>query len=323
MPPLKSAYEYKVMTTIRPIAVEAAHIAEAPGMFPRFNALDVTAGGVRFTGVTCGEGPPILLLHGFPETHVAWHLVAPALAKHFTVVVPDLPGYGASLANQDGKRWTKRRMANALIALMSSLGYPRFAVVGHDRGARVGYRLALDHPETITAFASLAVVPTLEMWAGMTKIFAMAAYHWFMLAQPFDLPERLLASEPDMFLDRELAKSAGAFCLDQSAIRAYRMAFHKPSVRHAMCEDYRAAASEDAEHDAADLAAGRKLICPVLVLWPERPCAEGETPVDVWKRWADDVRGRAVVGAHFLPETSPKEVLGELMPFLKSAAQRV
>jgi hypothetical protein len=168
-------------------------------------------------------------------------------------------------------------MANAMIALMDALGHPRFAVVGHDRGARVGYRLALDQPGTVTA-ASLTVVPTLDMWAGVTKAFAIAAYHWFMLAQPFDLPERLLASDPDALLDRELAKSAGAFRLDQRAIKAYQMAFHKPSVRHAMCEDYRAAASEDAEYDAADRAAGRKLICPVLVALARTPRRQGRDP---------------------------------------------
>lgn len=287
--------------------------------FPAFKPFSVIAGDVVFAGVACGSGPAVVLLHGFPETHVAWHLVAPLLTHRFSVVVPDLPGYGNSQADEGGERWSKRRMAQALLALMAALGHAQFAVVGHDRGARVGYRLALDHPAAVTAFAALSIVPTLDMWASVTKTFAMGAYHWFMLAQPYDLPERLLSSDPDAFLDRELAKSAGGYLLDQAAVNAYRLSFRNPSVRHAMCEDYRAAMSEDTDFDAADRAAGRKLTCPVLVLWPERPGHQGETPIDVWRRWADDVSGRAIVGAHLLPETAHEEVAAELIPFLVSA----
>ena len=289
---------------------------EETGLFPGFRLLDVAAGGVRFAGVTSGEGPPVVLLHGFPETHVAWHRIAPALAARFSVVVPDLPGYGTSRVQADQPRWTKRRMGTAVTALMEQLGHRRFAVVGHDRGARVGYRMALDYPGVVSTFASLTVVPTAEMWAAVDKAFAMGAFHWFLLAQPFDVPERLLASDPDAFLQQELSKSAGGYALDPRAVDAYRAAIQMPAVRHAMCEDYRAGAQEDAQHDEADRSAGRRLSCPVLILWPERPGIPRETPIDIWRRWADDVRGHAVPGAHLLPETSPREVLAALLPFL-------
>lgn len=285
-------------------------------LFPGFQPFEVESGGVRFAGLTSGSGPAILLLHGYPQTHVAWRHVAPALAASHTVVVPDLPGYGASRAAQDGVRWTKRRAAAAIGALMARLGHDRFAVIGHDRGARVGYRLALDHPGKVSGFASLTVVPTLDAWTGVDRAFGMGAFHWFMLAQPFDLPERLLAADPDAFINHALARMAGGLDrFEPEVLDAYRAAFRNPAVRHAICEDYRAAAYEDVEHDAADRVAGRMLACPVLVLWPEGRKAGG-TPLDTWRHWAADVSGRAISGGHLQPELSAGEVLAELRPFL-------
>lgn len=286
-------------------------------MFEEFRPLHVEVGGVRFAGVVGGSGPAVLLLHGYPETHLAWRHVAPVLSTHYTVVVPDLPGYGASRVAAGGERWTKRRVAAAAAVLMTALGHEQFAVVGHDRGARAGYRLALDHPGRVRGFASLTVVPTLDVWAQVDRTFAMGAYHWFMLAQPFDVPERLLAGDPDAFIDRTLARMAGGLDqLESAVLEAYRAAFRDPFVRHAMCEDYRAAAHEDAEHDAADRAAGRMMACPVLVLWPDRQIRT-PTPLEVWRRWASDVGGRAIGGGHLQPELSAPAVLAELEPFLR------
>ncbi|MFM0523437.1 alpha/beta hydrolase [Paraburkholderia strydomiana] len=286
--------------------------------FPGFASLDVEAGDVSFRGRIGGSGSPVLLLHGYPQTHVAWRLIAPTLARSHTVVVPDLPGYGDSRTRNDQPRWTKRRVASALVALMGRLGHERFAVVGHDRGARAGYRLALDHPQCVAAYASLTVIPTLDAFASIDKTFALNAWHWFFLAQPGDLPERMLAADPDAYLDTALAKMAGGLeRIDPLALDAYRTAFRSPHVRHAICEDYRAAASEDLEHDASDAAAGRKLACPVLVLWSEsEQKARSILPLDTWSRWAANVTGKGLPGGHLLPEDAPDEVLTSLQDFL-------
>ena len=290
----------------------------AQDFFPGFAKLDVEAGDVSFRGRIGGSGSPVLLLHGYPQTHVAWRLIAPTLARSHTVIVPDLPGYGDSRTCNDQPRWTKRRVASALVELMGRLGHERFAVVGHDRGARAGYRLALDHPQCVAAYASLTVIPTLDAFASIDKTFALNAWHWFFLAQPGDLPERMLAADPDAYLDTALAKMAGGLeRIDPLALDAYRTAFRSPHVRHAMCEDYRAAASEDLEHDASDSAAGRRLACPVLVLWSESE-QKGRRilPLDVWSRWATNVTGKGLPGGHLLPEDAPNEVLMSLENFL-------
>jgi haloacetate dehalogenase len=290
----------------------------AQDFFPGFAKLDVEAGDVSFRGRIGGSGSPVLLLHGYPQTHVAWRLIAPTLARSHTVIVPDLPGYGDSRTCNDQPRWTKRRVASALVALMDRLGHERFAVVGHDRGARAGYRLALDHPRRVAAYASLTVIPTLDAFAGIDKTFALNAWHWFFMAQPGDLPERMLAADPDAYLEAALAKMAGGLeRIEPLALAAYRSAFRNPHVRHAMCEDYRAAASEDLEHDASDSAAGRRLACPVLVLWSESE-QKGRRilPLDVWSRWATNVTGKGLPGGHLLPEDAPNEVLMSLEDFL-------
>lgn len=286
--------------------------------FPGFASLDVEAGDVSFRGRIGGSGSPVLLLHGYPQTHVAWRLIAPTLARSHTVIVPDLPGYGDSRTRNDQPRWTKRRVASALVELMGRLGHERFTVIGHDRGARAGYRLALDHPQCVAAYASLTVIPTLDAFASIDKRFALNAWHWFFLAQPGDLPERMLAADPDAYLDTALAKMAGGLeRIDPLALDAYRTAFRSPHVRHAMCEDYRAAACEDLEHDASDAAAGRKLACPVLVLWSEsEQKARSILPLDTWSRWAANVTGKGLPGGHLLPEDAPDEVLTSLQDFL-------
>lgn len=293
--------------------------------FPGFDSLDVEAGGVRFAGVTGGNGPPLLLLHGFPETHIAWRKVASALARHHTLVVPDLPGYGASRPHAMTPRWTKRRVGAALVALMRSLGHARFALAGHDRGARAGYRLVLDHPGVVTRFASLAVVPTLDAMRNVDHRFASKNYHWFLLGQAADLPERLLAAAPNAVLDKEFASknAAGEEVIEAPARDAYRAAFRDPAVRHAMCEDYRAALEEDLAHDQADRDAGRKLDCPVLVLWPRGHDLPGRPgPAEIWRGWADEVEAAVTTGGHLQPEDRPGEVSAALAAFFARASCR-
>jgi len=298
------------------------------GLFDGFVVLDVATNRVRFAGVMGGNGSPVLLLHGYPETHAAWHAVAPLLADHHTVVVPDLPGYGRSLLTNAGT-WDKREVAAELVVLMRSLGHERFHVVGHDRGARVGYRLALDHPSHVSAYCSLAVVPILDVRPAVDWGFAKAAFHWFLFLQPGDLAERLLATDPDVFLDATLTHMAGSLDrLHPAALADYRAAFRRPSVRAAIIKDYQASDGTDAAYDAADRAAGRTITCPVLVLWPEeRLVAQGAehsaiTAADVWRRWAGEVSGVMVPNGHLVPEHAAPEVVQAVLPFFEAATDR-
>lgn len=298
---------------------------QGPPFFPNFRPLDVDAGGVRFAGVIGGAGPPLLLLHGFPETHIAWRKVAPMLARRHTLIIPDLPGYGASRPHATTPRWTKRRVGTALVALMQALGHERFALAGHDRGARAGYRLALDHAGTVTRFASLAVIPTLDAMSAVDHGFAQKNYHWFLLGQDADLPERLLAAAPDDFIDRafKVMNAESDSVIEDAARETYRAAFRDPAVRHAICEDYRAALNEDLAHDQADRSAGRKLDCPVLVLWPQSAETIGRpNRIDNWKDWADDVTGAATTGGHLQPEDRPDEVIATLDAFFTASQGR-
>ena len=286
-------------------------------LFPGFSTQQLRLVESEVHAVVGGRGPPVLLLHGYPQTHVAWHRVAPALAADFTVVAPDLRGYGDSAGSAGGPphaAYSKRAMAADALALMRELGFERFAVVGHDRGGRVGYRLALDHPSVVAGFSSLTVIPTEAMWARAGMEFGLKAYHWYLFAQPYDLPERLLRGDPAHFLDWTLDRMA----LDPASIappaRArYHEAFARESVRHAMMEDYRAGASLDLTHDRDDRAAGRRLACPVQILWSEGAA----DPLPVWREWAQDVEGAAIPVGHLLAEEAPQTVLQHLRPFLR------
>jgi haloacetate dehalogenase len=271
---------------------------------------------------TAGGGPAVVLLHGFPQTHAEWHRIAPALAEHFTVVVMDSRGYGASLAPQSkgGALYAKRVMAQDVVAVMRTLGHERFAVVGHDRGGRVAYRLALDHPDRVAKLAVLDIVPTGAMWRGMDAARAMQVYHWLFLAQPAPLPETLIGASWRSYLDQTLAswtkeKTLEAF--DPRALEHYRAFFSEPARIHACCEDYRAGATIDRDLDDADLAAGRKIEAPTLVLWGGSGIpAKGASPLEVWRDWAKDVHGHAIDCGHFLPEEAPAPTLKALMEFL-------
>jgi haloacetate dehalogenase len=293
--------------------------AASPAFFPGFTPLDVKAGEVSFHGVTGGSGPPLLLLHGYPETHIAWRKIAVELSHRYRLIIPDLPGYGSSRPDSMTPRWTKRRCGAALVALMKRLGHERFALVSHDRGARVGYRLVLDHPGIVKSFTSLAVVPTLDAMAAVDFRFAENNSHWFSLAQKADLPERLLTADPDLYLDREFEFRTTDIrrVVEAPAMTAYRAAFRNPAVRHAMCEDYRSALDEDLILDAGDRVSGRKLDCPVLALWPRSQVKEGQpNPADIWKTWASTVFGAVTDGGHFQPEDQPDQVLDALIAFL-------
>ncbi len=268
-----------------------------------------------------GSGPPLLLLHGYPQSHLMWARVAGALAGQFTLVAPDLRGYGRSSAppSRGGERYTKRIMAQDAVALMAALGHQSFAVAGHDRGGRVAYRLALDHPERVTKLAVLDIVPTWEMWTGMDAARAMAVYHWMFLAQPEPFPETLISAAAQAYLDHTLAswtndQTLASFAPD--ALAAYHEAFRDPARVHASCEDYRAGATLDRAFDEADRAAGRKIAAPLLALWGAKGIpAKGEAPLDVWRRWANDVSGEGIACGHFLPEEAPEATARALAKF--------
>lgn len=301
--------------------MNSASTPTAP-FFPGFTPIEAEVLGVHVTGAVGGEGPPVVLLHGYPQTHIAWRHIAPSLAASHRVIVPDLPGYGASRVIDDGGRWTKRRVGAAIHAFMAGMGHEHYSIVGHDRGARVGYRMALDRPDTVRSFTSLAVVPTLDAMQAIGARQAAARFHWFFLSQPADLPERLLSADPHLFLDCALdGMTGGRPFLENEVRHAYHEAFRRPEVRHAMCEDYRAALDEDLAADRADRAAGRRLACPVLSLWPEADRGDATTsPIEIWKGWADDVTGAPLPGGHLLPEESGKAVLDHLIPFLTASA---
>lgn len=265
-----------------------------------------------------GTGPPLLLLHGHPQTHAMWHLVAPLLAQDFTVVAPDLRGYGDSgkpPTTPNHTPYAKRAMARDQVAVMQQLGCERFAVAGHDRGGRCAYRLALDHPERVRQLAILDIIPTSEALRRTDMAFALTYWHWFFLAQPADLPESLIQADPEAFY---LRREGHLFAPE--ALAEYRRCFHDPATIHAMCEDYRAGATIDFALDEADRGT-RRIACPVLVLWGRRGQLDRAYDVlAVWRDWADDVRGHALDCGHFLPEEAPDETYAELHRFFTGPA---
>jgi haloacetate dehalogenase len=289
-------------------------------LFPGFRRERIRTRDTEIHAVVGGQGPPVLLLHGYPQTHACWHRVAPTLVGRFTVVCPDLRGYGDSgrpPSDSTHRAYAKRTMADDQLQVMGRLGFDRFAVVGHDRGGRVAYRLALDHPERVTHLAVLDMVPTLETWARMDRLAGLTSYHWLFLAQPADLPERLIGADPDYFLRWTLDSwAARPDAFDERALAEYRRAFRDPEVIHATCEDYRAGATVDVEDDASDRDR-RHISCPMLALWGDRrPSARSRDLAAIWRDWARDVRGQSLRCGHFLPEEAPVETLAALEPFL-------
>jgi haloacetate dehalogenase len=292
-----------------------------PDLFPGFAERRIrTAANVEIHLRTRGLGPPLLLLHGYPQTHVMWHRIAPQLARHATLVVADLRGYGASSAppgDAEHTAYSKRAMAQDCLAVMRALGYERFAVAGHDRGARVAYRLALDRPEAVSALAVLDIVPTGEVWRRANAEWALRAYHWPFLAQPAPMPETLIGKDPVRYLEHTLASWARPRNLSPfapEALEHYRALLRDPARVHAVCEDYRAGAGIDRALDDADMAAGRRIACPTLVLYASHYLAG--SPLDIWRAWCTEVAGAAIASGHFLAEENPDETLAALVPFL-------
>jgi haloacetate dehalogenase len=286
-------------------------------MFEGFERVRIEARGASINAVRGGQGPPVLLLHGSPQTLAMWHLVAPRLAEDFTVIATDLRGYGDSSKPEsapDHGPYSKRAMALDQVEVMSHFGFGSFALCGHDRGGRVGYRMALDHPGVVTRLAVLDIVPTWEAFSRADMAFGLSYWHWFFLAQAYDLPERLLAAEPEKALFR-----GGSEAIAPEAMEEYVRCLRDPEAIHATCEDYRAAATLDHEHDAADRRAGRRLGCPVLALWGRHGFLDGHYDVlRVWRAWAGDVRGRALECGHYIPEEVPEETYAELRAFVKN-----
>jgi len=278
----------------------------------------IDVAGSRVALSTGGSGPPLLLLHGYPQTRACWHRVVPALAQRFTVVAADLRGYGESAKPPGGEghvAYSKREMARDLVGAMAALGHARFAVAGHDRGGRVAHRMALDHPDVVERLAVLDIVPTRTLFASTDQAFATAYYHWFFLIQPDGLPETMIGHDPEWFLRETLRRWSGrAEPISEEAIREYVRRFRDPASIHGSCEDYRAAATIDLAHDAED--AGTPIACPLLVLWGEHGAMHRLHDVlGAWRPLASDVRGHTVACGHFLPEEAPGPTQDALIDF--------
>jgi haloacetate dehalogenase len=289
-----------------------------------FERAEVETGETSIFVRWSGAGPPILLLHGFPQTHLMWHGVAPLLASRFTVVCPDLRGYGRSgcpASTPDHAPYAKRAMARDMVVVMERLGFPRFSVAGHDRGGRVAYRLALDHPNRVERLAVLDVLPTGTVWERADARFALAYWPWSLLAQPEPLPERLIEAAPDAIVDDALAGWGSPTTAFGSEVRAaYVTALRDPVHVHAICEEYRAGATLDRSHDDADHGSGRRIECPLLALWSgvgplSSWYADAGGPLALWRAWGNDVQGRALEAGHFFPEEMPDATADALSSF--------
>ena len=284
-----------------------------------FEYATVQVGRTAYTPGVAGDGPPVLLLHGFPQTHYCWHLVAPALTGARTVVVCDLKGYGQTRAEPGGplgEGYSNRERAAELVEVMARLGFERFAVAGHDRGARVAYRMALDHPETVERLAVLNIVPTADQFERMAREAALEYYPWFLLAQPPPFAERLVSASAEYFLRHTLATwTATPGAISPEATERYLRAFTPEAIAR-MCADYRAAFHIDRPMDAEDRDRGRTIGCPVLVHWGAAEGAMSDAPLGVWRRWADTVEGGPLRSGHFIPEEAPDELAASLRRFL-------
>ena len=288
-------------------------------MFDGFEHRQIKTSQVLINLMVGGAGPPLLLLHGYPQTHIMWHKVAPILAQRHTLVIPDMRGYGDSdkpAGDPEHMNYSKRAMAADQVEVMQTLGHDRFAVAGHDRGARCAHRLVLDHQERISHAAFLDILPTFDVWERSDRRHAWTSFHWYFLAQEFDLPEVMIGGNPDYWLTKMLEKwGADMAAFTAEAMAEYTHCFRDPASIHATCEDYRAGYTSDVAHDTEDR--GRKITCPVLVLWGERAgSARAHAVLEVWRERAGDVQGRALECGHFLAEERPQETADELLRFL-------
>lgn len=290
-------------------------------MFEGFDTRRIDAGETEIHLVAGGKGPPLLLLHGYPQTHVMWHKVAPALAAHFTVVAADLRGYGDSgkpESDPDHLVYSKRSTARDMIAVMVELGHKRFFVAGHDRGGRVAHRMALDHADAVKRLAVLDIVPTHRVFQDTDKALATAYYHWFFLIQPDGLPERMIGADPEYFLRYSLGRWGSLpDAFTPEAMAEYVRCFSDPATIHASCEDYRAGASMDLRHDEDD--DGKLVQCPTLALWGEQGAMHAMYNVlETWRERAADVTGRPIDCGHFLAEEAPEETAEALIAFFRA-----
>lgn len=291
---------------------------------PGFARVSLPGDGVTLSVQRGGAGAPLVLLHGFPQNGLCWHRVAPALAAHFDVIVPDLRGYGQSDAPPDDPAhlaYSKRQMARDIVALLDALRLPAAHVLGHDRGARVAYRLALDHPGRVRRLGIIEIATTLDYWEAWGREMALAAWHWTFLAQPAPLPERMIGADPAGWLDWTLAswtaaKSLAAFA--PAVLDSYRAQIADPARLAAMCADYRAGAGPDRTHDLADRAAGRRIAAPLHFLWGRHgfPARTGD-PAALWRRWAAQVTDAQCDSGHFAMEEAPDEVTRAFLPFFQ------
>ncbi len=283
-----------------------------------FDYQTVITQGATINVASAGSGPALLLLHGYPQTHLMWHKIAPSLAKKHHIICPDLRGYGdSSKPDSDAQHrpYSKREMANDMIEVMRQMGYERFFVVGHDRGARVAHRMALDFPAKILKAAVLDIIPTYEMFKQIDQTIATSYYHWFFLIQDKGVPEHLIGLDPDFYLNDKLNRwSQYPEQFDNAIVNQYLRCFKDPATIHATCEDYRAAASIDLEHDEADL--DKKVGCPLLVLWGKHGImGKHFDMLDIWQQKADNVTGKALDSGHFLAEEAASETLENLLNF--------
>ncbi|GAA0305423.1 alpha/beta fold hydrolase [Rhodovulum strictum] len=295
---------------------------------PGFASEMIATNGIALSVHRAGRGAPLILLHGYPQNHMCWLNVAPALAERFHVIVPDLRGYGDSEAPPDDDAHTvysKREMARDITGLMDSLGLPRAHLLGHDRGARVAYRLALDAPDRVDRLGIIEIVPTGDFWAVWNADLALGAYHWTFLAQPAPWPERMIGADPVGYVEHTLASWTLAKSLDvfpPAALTAYRRQAADPARIAAMCADYRAGATTDRRIDEADRAAGARIAAPLMFLWAETgfPARTGR-PAAIWRAWAGDVRDAACRSGHFAMEENPQAVLDAFLPFFAAPAR--
>jgi haloacetate dehalogenase len=317
VPPRRSARPRPASEPPRPEPIGRGRLCYDGPVLPGFATDRINTRDVAINAARGGEGPPVLLLHGHPQTHAMWHRVAPVLAERFSVVCPDLRGYGDSdkpPGGGDHRTYSKREMARDQLEVMRALGFDRFAVVGHDRGARVALRMALDHPDAVTRLGVLDIVPTRTIYATVDRERATTVWRYFFLIQPFDLPERLIGADPDFYLRwtlDEWCDTAGA--LTDAARAEYRRCFDERTI-HATCEDYRAGATADLADDGAD--AGVPISCPVLVLWSRAGLGASYDVLEIWRERAPEARGRYLDCGHFLAEERPDEVAAELVEFL-------
>jgi haloacetate dehalogenase len=311
------AYAGSAIPRVESASSQADQKSSAPDFFPGFKRSTTKTAGATINFVTAGSGPPLLLLHGYPQTHIEWRAVAPQLAKKFTVVAADLRGYGDSSKPADGDthlNYSTRAMAQDQVEVMSGLGFEKFAVVGHDRGGRVAHRMALDHADRVTKLAILDIVPTYKVLHSVTNELATANFHWWFLIQKAPLPETLIGNSAEVWLRSRFERIPPGI-LSKEAFAEYLRSFTLPGSIHASCEDYRAGATIDLDHDAADL--DHKISCPVHVLWGQR----GAWPklydvLEVWRERASNVTGREMPTGHFIAEEKPDMLLEELNQFL-------